>query len=135
MRLVVSALVFSLFLSAIALNTYIYNNYTSLSHLRNLIFVIAGGSIGGFFSISLGINKIICEKDVANWLYILYGVERIIIATSASTIVYFAIQADLVFSITKKLPQPLIGFIFFAIVAGFSETFVPNLLIKIEKEK
>ena len=135
MRLLISALFFSTLIIAYAIVTYYNGCYKNLEHIRNLIFVVAAGSVGGFFSVSIGVNKIVCEKDVNEWLYIVYGVERIIIALLASIIVYFAIQADLVFSVCKKMTNPLIGYVFFSILAGFSETLVPNLLIKLEKEK
>lgn len=135
MRLLISGLLFAGLVIAFAIGTYYNGCYKKFEHLHNLIYVVAGGCVGGFFSLSIGLNKIVCEKDVAWWLYIIYGIERIIIALLASAIVYFAIQADLVFSICKKMTNPVIGYVIFAIVAGFSETLVPNLLTRLEKEK
>lgn len=135
LRLLISALIFAVILIALAVYTYYSNSFEQYYHIRNLIFVTASGSVGGFFSISIGVNKIVTEKDVSLWLYILYGIERITVAILAATIVYFAIQADLVFSVCKKMTSPLIGFVTFSILAGFSETLVPNLLSKLEKEK
>jgi hypothetical protein len=135
LRLLISALLFSALLIGIAIFTYFNGCLKQHLHIRNLIFITAGGSVGGFFSISIGVNKIVTEKDVSVWLYILYGIERIVVAIMASTIVYFAIQADFVFSVCKKMENPLIGYVTFSILAGFSETLVPNLLTKLEKEE
>lgn len=134
-RLLLSGLAFTTLIIVIAVFTYYFKSFKNYEQIHNLIYVVAGGCVGGFFSLSIGLNKIVCEKDVNKWLYILYGIERIIIALLASVIVYFAIQADLVFSICKKMTNPVIGYIIFAIVAGFSETLVPNLLTRLEKEK
>ena len=134
MRLLMSSLFIAAIFFCISLYTYLNKILVDYDHLRNLIFVAAGGSVGGFFSISIGINKIVSEKDVTKWLYFLYGAERIIISILAAGISYFAIQADLIFGLTKNLSNPIIVFIFFSILAGFSETLVPNILTKIEKE-
>lgn len=134
MRFIVSSLVFMTLLIMIAVFTYYNHYFIDQLHIRNLVFVCAGGSIGAFLSIAIGVNKIICEKDVNEWLYIIYGLERIVIGILASVIVYFSIKANLIFGFTNSLDNPLIGYIMFSIVGGFSETLVPNLLVKLEKE-
>lgn len=134
MRLLISSLILSVILIGVGLSIYLSDLLLEYPHLRNLFYTTAGGSIGGFFSISIGINKIVCEKDVAKWLYVLYGFERIIISILAAAIAYFAIQTNLVFGLAKNLPNPTIGYIFFAILAGFSETLIPNILTKVEKQ-
>lgn len=134
MRLLISSLALAGIFISIALFIYINNLLESYFHLRNFLYVAAGGCVGGFFSISIGINKIVSEKDVAKWLYVLYGAERMTISILAAGISYFAIQTDLVFGLAKNLSNPLNGYVFFSIVAGFSETLVPNILTKIEKE-
>lgn len=135
MRLLLSALGLTILMVFIAVFTYYNGCYKKFEHIHNLIYVLAGGSIGGFFSLSIGLNKLVCEQDVDWWLYILYGLERITIALLASVIMYFAIKCDLAFGICKEMDNPLIGYVFFGILAGFSETLVPNLLTNIEKEK
>lgn len=64
----------------------------------------------------------------------IYGVERMTISILAAAISYFAIQTELIFGLAKNISNPLIGYLFFSILAGFSETLVPNILTKIEKE-
>jgi hypothetical protein len=135
MRFVLSSLMVSLVLISFSIAGYHYQIGKGEDHLYNLIFVCAGGSVGGFFSITIGVNKLICEKDVEHWLYILYGFERISIAILAAVITYFAIRADLAFGICEKLKHPVVGYTIFAVAAGFSETLVPNLLTKLESKK
>jgi hypothetical protein len=134
MRLLMSSLLIAAIFVSISLSVYLNKQLLDYIHLRNLIYVAAGGSVGGFFSISIGIKKIVKEKNVTKWLYYLYGAERVTISILAAGISYFAIQVDLIFGLTKNLSNPIIGFIFFSILAGFSETLVPNILTKIEKE-
>jgi len=67
-------------------------------------------------------------------MFNIYAIERIFISIFASVIVYCAIRSNLAFGFVEKLPNPVVGYILFSIVAGFSETLVPNLLIKLESK-
>ncbi len=135
MRMLLSASIITVIIILFSTREYYEKSYVGHIHIHNLIYILAGGSMGALFSLTIGLNKIVCEKDVEWWLYMLYGLERISIGLLASVIVYFAIKADLAFSICGKMNNPVIGYVFFAILSGFSETLVPNLLINIEKEK
>jgi hypothetical protein len=134
-KLLFSALFLTLLLIVFSISTYYNKYFYDYIHIKNLIFICTAGSVGGFFSISIGLKKIICEKEVSNWLYITYGFERIIISILASTIVYFGIKTDLFFGSINSLTSPIIGYILIAFAAGFSETLIPNLLTKIETEQ
>lgn len=134
LRLLFSSLTLSLILILFATLTYYYKWFSEYIHIKNLIFIAAAGSIGGFFSLSLGLKKIVCEKDVDKILYIIYGSERIIISILSSTIIYFAIKAEVIFGKCNTMDNPIIGYVLFAFLAGFSETLIPNLMTKLEKE-
>lgn len=134
LRLLFSSLTVSLILILFAILTYYNKWFYELPHIKNLIFIAAAGSIGGFFSLSSGLKKIVCEKDVNKYLYMIYGAERIIVAILASTIIYFAIKAEVIFGKCNTMNNPIIGYVLFAFLAGFSETLVPNLMTKLEKE-
>ena len=118
----------------VSILVYYYNLFDSLSEIRKLIFITTAGNIGGFISVSRRLRNIVFEKGVSQLLYVFYGIERIFIAICGAIIVYFAIKSNLIFGIVNELSQPIFGYLIFAIVAGFSETLVPNLLIKIENE-
>lgn len=133
-RYLVTILSITLLLVAISITVYYYNLIDSDVHFRNFIFIVTGGSIGCCISVSRRLKKTEFEKDVSLWLYILYGFERVCISAFGAIIVYFAIKANLLLGMVNQLTYALHGFILFAIVAGFSETLVPNLLIKLEKE-
>jgi len=108
---------------------------TQKSVLIDLIYVLTCGSIGGMFSLSLKLKKINLEKGIPGIIFYAYGIERIIIAMFASFIAYLAILTDFAFSFLKNLPNPIYGLMIIGIVAGFSESFVPNLLLKIEEKQ
>jgi hypothetical protein len=134
LRLLFSSLSVALIFIVIAVLTHYNKWFNDYTHIKYLIFVTTAGSIGGFFSLSIGLKKIICEKDVNKCLYLIYGAERIVIAVLASTIIYFAIKSDVLFGTCNKMDNPLIGYILFSFLAGFSETLVPSLMTKLEKE-
>lgn len=134
MRLLFSSLLLTLCAIGLSIWTYYGHLYQEHTHIRYLIYVCCAGSVGGFFSISIGMRKLVCEKEVKNYLYIAYGLERIVIAILAATIVYFIIRTELFFGNINTLAQPLVGYIVLGFVAGFSETLIPNLLTKIEND-
>lgn len=114
---------------------YYFDWFGNHNYINELIYVCSAASIGGFISISRRLRETIFEKDVS-FLYIVYTFERNFISILAGVIIYFAIKCDLIFGVTSKMSNPILGYIIFAVVAGFSETLVPNLLINIEnKEK
>ena len=75
------------------------------------------------------------EKAVNKWLYVLYGLERVSISIFGAVIVFLAIKNNLVFGMVNEFPNPLMGFTLFSIVAGFSETLIPSLLINLGKNE
>ncbi len=134
LRYLVTNLVCTLALITYALKVYYEKRFIDFLQIRNMVFIVAAGSIGGFISVSRRLRETVFEKDVGSIMYIIYGLERVFISIFGSVIVYFAIKSNFVFGIVNKLEKPLYGFILFAIVAGFSETLIPNLLIKLEKD-
>lgn len=106
-----------------------------LVQLKNIIFMATAGSIGGFISVSRRLKKTVFEKGVAMNHYIIYGIERVFISMFGAAIIYFAIYGNVIFGFVKEMDNPTVGFILFSFVAGFSETLIPNLLIKLEAEK
>lgn len=122
----------------VAYLTYLYFGKTWWSqfpHVTRCIYVATSGSIGAIISIFYRVKELSFEKGIESAMYFAYGAERIIVAMFAAVIVYFAIQADIVFSFLNKLPFPVYGYVFAGCLAGFSESFVPNLLIKFEEKE
>lgn len=109
--------------------------FCQCAEIRTLVFVVTAGSIGGFLSISRRLRSTVFEKDVNPSLYIIYGIERVFISIFGAIVTYFAIRSNIIFGMVKDLPEPVTGYIVFSVLAGFSETFISNLLIKLESEK
>jgi ribosome-associated toxin RatA of RatAB toxin-antitoxin module len=134
LRYLITILLATLFL--VGFSIYNYNNslYLDKIEIRNLIFMSSAGAIGCFISVSRRLRKTIFEKDVHWILYIIYGFERVFISIFSSAIVYFAIKSNLIFGFANELDKPIIAYIVFGVASGFSETLLPNLLIKLERE-
>jgi hypothetical protein len=149
----------SLILITLSILTYYHCFCGIFDEIKELIFVATAGSIGGFISVSLGIQKINFfegdeskEKDDANkekeigekqkkenrkykvgkiyfWLY---GFERAFVSIFSAVIIYVALKSGLIFDIAKQIN--IFGFVIFGFAAGFSETFLPNVLKIVEKK-
>lgn len=111
---------------------YNENWFASDPHIRNLVFVCTASSIGGFFSISIGSRKLVCEKDVGWFLYFRYGMERMLISVFAATILYIGLRSEFLMLSVKN---SLSSYMMLAFAAGFSETFIPGLFTRLEQEK
>jgi hypothetical protein len=101
-----------------------------------MLYVLTGGIIGGYFSMLIGIRKLRCEEDTNKYrlMYLCYGLIRIMIAILGSVIIYFAIKVDLIAGFCNELNNPTLGYIVFSVLAGFSESLVPNFLTKLESK-
>jgi len=89
--------------------------------------IILCGSLGGVLSIAVGYNKLAVDID-ADWTTnSLIGGSRIVIAIAAALFSYFAIQSDIAFSFVK-VSQSNYGYFLVAMVAGFAEMLVPNMM-------
>ncbi len=122
----------------VAYFTYLYfgkNWWAQFPHVTHCIYVATGGSIGAIISIFYRVKELSFEKGVKPIMYFTYGAERIVVAMFAAVIVYFAIQSEIVFSFINKIPIPIYGYLFAGCLAGFSESFVPNLLIRFEEKE
>jgi hypothetical protein len=132
-----TCIVFSIY---VYINLPLFGQYTSI---RNLTFMLTCASIGGAFSLSYKINNIKIIKGTKPSIYIFYGIERTFISIASGFILFLAIKADFVFTfadndIIKNDPNAvpdLFKLFFLATAAGFSETFVPDLLVSLEKKK
>lgn len=90
------------------------------------------GSLGGIISVTISIKKLNLDFDFYNWSQLIYGAFRIILAIISAIIAYVLIKSDLIFS---KLDSTNIYLYYvLAVMAGFSETWIPNTLKKLQKE-
>lgn len=121
--------------------SYIFFTKWSLLYFKDFqsipvfIYVITGGALGGAISLSLKLKKIEIETELSKFTFMFYGLERMLIAIFASIISLILIKSNIFFGVIKELDNAVWGFIAIGILAGFSETLIPDVLNKIEKEK
>lgn len=134
LRYLVTILFTTFLLIGYSIYVYTQRIAVDLPLVRSMIFVVTAGSIGGVLSVSRRLKRTLFEKDVHWALYIIYGFERTFIAISGAVILFFAMKSNLAFGTTNEFSHPTMGYVVFSIVAGFSETLIPNLLVKLESE-
>jgi hypothetical protein len=122
-------------LSALTLVLFVFlislcNGLTTAPILFNIVLL---GSLGGVLSIALGFSSLEIDLDASGKVNCLIGCSRILIAIAASIFSYFAIQTDVAFSFVAKAPNNS-GFYMIAMVAGFAEMLVPNIMSNLMKE-
>jgi hypothetical protein len=94
----------------------------------NLLACLLGGAVS-----MLANAKSINFLELSRGRYVALGFERIVLACMAGGIVFIAIKSGLVFSSFAGKDEW--AFLSVMVLAGFSETFVPNLLDKMNKER
>lgn len=122
-------------LSAILLVLVAFFISIALSGYDSAIFsnVVLCGALGGVLSIAVGFSNLHIDID-ANWqTNSLIGGSRIMIAITASLFSYFAIKSDIAFSFVSTIESNY-GFYMVAMVAGFAEMLVPNIMNNLAKE-
>lgn len=98
----------------------------------NVIYCLMYSSLGGVLSVSLNAKKISSQKAISDWMYLIYGAERIVISLIAGVVVYSLIRSGLMFSGFISDDGNIFMLLMLSFVSGFSETLIPNSLSKIE---
>lgn len=104
-----------------------------IDYFNPIIKVMLFSSMGGFISVSLSLKNLDLNYDFYNWSQGVYGSIRILTAIISGVIAFVLIKSGFVLS---NLDQNN-DYVFYslAIVAGFSEKWIPNTLNKIGKDK
>lgn len=89
------------------------------------------GAYGGVLSVLTGLKKLKVDAGDVLKITIPLAISRILIAMLSGLIAYWAIEADLLLSALK---HSVTGVNIIAVMAGFSERFVPNLLERVEEK-
>ncbi len=134
LRYLGSVLLYVIITCGLSFATYYFDLFLEMRAFHDLVFVFTAGAIGGFVSVSRRAKQMTFEKDVDAHLYYFYGFERGLISSFGAIIIYFVINSNIALGIVNDLNEPLYGIFVFSFIAGFSETLVPNLLIKLESE-
>jgi hypothetical protein len=132
LKYLATIMAFSALLASLAISAYL-NDWFIVSHplLRTLIFTASSGSLGGFLSTSRRLRTMLFEKEIPTFAYIFYGLERVTVSVCGAFIVLLAVKSGL----GGFIKEGMTGIMILAVVAGFSETLIPNILVKIEADQ
>lgn len=96
--------------------------------------VITSGSLGGFLSISININKFKIDSDSGLLNNMAAGLIRIAISMICSFFIYYVLKSEIILGIINDLSSVNDFMIALGFISGFSETFVPNIINKVESK-
>ncbi len=107
----------------------------SIQERFSFVFYVATcGSLGGFLSVSLNLNRLNIDPDAPWHLNAISGASRILIAMIGAIFAYFLFKADIILGIISR-SETEFAVLALSLVAGFSETLVPNILRKVESQQ
>ena len=118
---------------SISLFFFYTKNYIQYDLLREYFTVATFGSFGGFLSTMYKINRLSFENEDNKSLLFFLSISRVILSMLSSVIIYILIKSNIILGILNKAENIYVYYIF-AVVAGFSETFIPDILKKIERK-
>jgi len=124
-----------LVISLVFLSVYTHTHscyFADVPLMRCLIYVSTAGAIGGMISVSLRLRRTTFEKEIPPYAYALFAFERVTIAILAAYIAFLAIKNGISF---QPIANNSFGYSLYGILAGFSETFVPGFLSKLQAER
>jgi len=93
--------------------------------------VVACGSLGSFLSVSLNLTGLQVDPEAPRLMTTVSAVSRIVIGMIGAAFILLVIKGNLVLGILADVKNPA-AILAVAVVAGFSETFVPNVLRRVE---
>lgn len=99
--------------------------------IMKYLYICMFGSFGGFISLNTRLEKIEFRLYEGTWSYILVSVYKIAFSCVSSVIAYFLLESGLILSVFKGSMS--ITYVI-AVLAGFSESLLPNIFSGIEQE-
>jgi hypothetical protein len=91
------------------------------------------GALGGTISVSLGFSKLEVDIDADVTTNCLIGGSRIVISIAAAIFSYFALKSGVAFSFFAN-DSNLFGVYVVAMIAGFSEMLIPNIMTNLSNQ-
>jgi len=117
----------------LVLLVFVISRFLSSSESSIFANVMLCGALGGVLSIAIGFRTLNVDVD-SNWqTNCLIGGSRIVIAITASLFSYFAIKSDIAFSFVNKIDSNY-GIYMIAMVSGFVEMLIPNIMNNLAKD-
>ncbi|WP_316674814.1 hypothetical protein [uncultured Tolumonas sp.] len=130
------ALFISLILLSISFCLYIFRLDEFViknQFLFHIAIATAFAALGGFLSISIKMKELTIDKGLKKRVYFAYGIERMIISLIGGLFILVLIKSNLIFGFLNAASNKLYPIMAFCLLAGFSETLVPNALKNLEK--
>ena len=103
-----------------------------LDYLIPYLKIMLYGSLGGFISVTISIRTLDLDFNFYNWSQLIYGAFRIVIAIISAIISFLLVKSDIIF--TNLDSENMYLYYVIAVMAGFSETWIPNTLKKMDKD-
>lgn|GEM_PF-6207544 len=131
----INYLVYCLGIALVGLTACVWFQYNLAPKYALALFylkIASLGGIGGFISIAIKVSRSDMNFDKNKTLQVLSAVSREFIGIFSALAIYLFIKANLVIGIMSTA-GPYV-FYAFAVLAGFSETFVPDFFGVIEKK-
>lgn len=116
--------------------TFVCDNLNLLGErYLQLLRVAMFGSLGGFVSLNIHLEKVKFEIAENTRCYIIVSIYKLVFAMVSSVISCFFIESDLLLSVVKQGSENYIYLEYvLAALAGFSENLLPNVFSNFEKE-
>ena len=103
----------------------LFNLFSNFPEISLYSKILTFGALGGFLSVSLNVWQLDVDLDAGRIFNFAAGCSRIFIAVAAAFVAYFAIKAKLILG---TIQENHYGTYVALIAAGFSESFIPNIL-------
>ena len=114
--------------------SYLLKRFQFIPEIIPHFFFMTYAAIGGFLSVSMDIKKVQIEASDFGYFQVIYGSIRILIAMLSGLIMFVLLKSELIFPRLDGSDDYYV-ICLLAIVAGFSESMIPNLLKKVEDNK
>ena len=124
----------SFIFTTIIIALYYLSKQFKIDDLQLYLKICALGCIGGSLSEALRLKTINLETDASIFINLFAGISRMVVSVLCSASAYILIKGNIALGFIKDSNSPnLLNAIL--LLAGFSETLIPNVLNKIENKK
>lgn len=96
-----------------------------VSYIEYILF----GGLGSYFFTLIKLGNLKLRSDSGKWLHYINGISRIIIGMLSGLFMALLIESGILFSFAINNH---LAILVFAFISGYSESFVPNIISKIE---
>ena len=110
----------------------IYSGKSSHPIYWQVVIALLASSIGGSISILSNVRKLHLEEYTSRLYYFFIGIERVFLSCIAGAVAFIAVKAGFLLPALSASSEWTMMMIL--VVAGFSESYVPGIIGKVERE-